>query len=335
MPETLGVGIIGMRMGASQLRQIVNVPGLELVAVCDLDEDRVREIQDEFDVPFGTTDYEKLCAHDDVDIVSVATPDYLHLEMAEAAFASGKHVMMEKPLARTVDECRRMIKAQREAGVKLMTAHVARFYDVFQKVKQWTQDGTLGETYNLYTSYIHNYENIPGFNEWRFDAEKRHQLIGGGCHALDLARWIGGEVAEVSCYSNHYNIPQLDTDDHFNINLKFQSGAVGITVGSFGCAHPYNIDMHVWGTKGTVIATNTTPTAKICLRQTDRNKWMEMPAGAAPKGLAAEFAVLADAIRNDTTPESDGVSGARTVALGWAAIESSREGRPVTPVIDF
>ncbi|MFP4365289.1 MAG: Gfo/Idh/MocA family protein, partial [Spirochaetia bacterium] len=65
----------------------------------------------------------------------VATPDYVHLEMAEAAFANQKHVMMEKPLARTVDECQRMIDAQRAAGTKLMTAHVARFYSHFQKIK--------------------------------------------------------------------------------------------------------------------------------------------------------------------------------------------------------
>ncbi len=335
MPDTLGVGIIGLHMGAGQLRQIANVPGLEITAVCDLEEALVRKLQDEFDIPFGTTDYEELCEHEDVDIVSVATPDYLHLEMAEAAFDSEKHVMMEKPLARTVDECQAMIDAQREAGTKLMTAHVARFYSHFQKIKGWTMDGTLGEVYNLYTSYIHNYENIPGYNEWRFDPDLRHQLIGGGCHAIDLARWIGGEAEEVSCYSNHFNIPVLETDDHFNINIKFQSGTVGTVVGSFGCAHPYNIDMHVWGTNGTVIATNTTDEAKICLRQIDRNKWMDMPAGREAKGLAAEFQVLANAIRNDEEIESDGVSGARTVAIGWAAIKSSREGKPVEPKVDF
>ena len=89
--------------------------------------------------------------------------------------------------------------------------------------------------------------------------------------------------------------------------------------GSFGCAHPYNIDMHVWGTNGTVIATNTLSEAKVCLRSLDRNKWMDFPAGAEAKGLAAEFQVLANAIRNDAEIESDGVSGARTVAIGIAA----------------
>jgi len=335
MSEKLGLGIIGMRMGSSQLRQLVRLPDVDLIAICDLNENLLANLQRDHEVQLATTDYHELCEHPGIDIVSVAVPDYLHLEMAEAAFANKKHVMVEKPLARTVDECQRIIQAQREAGTKLMTAHVARFYEIFRRVKRWSQDGTLGDLYNIYTTYIHNYEDIPGFDGWRYDLQKRHQLIGGGCHALDLARWVGGEVAEVSCYANHFNIPELQTNDHFNINLQFESGAVGQVIASFGCVHPYNIDLHVWGTKGTVIATNTTTTAKVCLRQTDRHKWMEMPADSETKPVAAEFRELITAIHQDTTPVSNGVSGARTVALGWAAIQSAQEGRPIKPKVDF
>ncbi len=335
MSDKLGVGFIGLHMGGGQLRQVATMPNARVAAICDLNEDLLRSLQQEFNVPLATTNYEELCASPDVDIVSVATPDYLHLEQAVCAFEHGKHVMVEKPMARTVEECQAMIDAWRKAGTKAMTAHVARFYQFFQKIKQWCSDGTLGDPYYVYTSYIHNYEQIPGFDGWRFDPEKRHMLIGGGCHAIDLARWIGGEVAEVSCYANHFNIPVLKTDDHFCVNLKFQNGMVGHVTGSFGCAHPYNIDLHVWGTQGTVIATNTTDTAQLCLRSIDRHKWMTVPAAREGKGLAAEFAVLIDAIRNDTEIDSDLVSGARTVAVGWAAIESANEGRPVKPKLDF
>ena len=105
--------------------------------------------------------------------------------------------------------------------------------------------------------------------------------------------------------------------------------------GSFGCQRPYDIDLQIWGTKGTVVTNNVENTARLCLRQTDRHKWMEFPAGRETKGLAAEFQALINAIRSDAASESDGVSGARTVALGWAAIESANEGRPVVPKKDF
>ena len=335
MSDKLGIGFIGLRMGGGQLRQVAGMGSAKVAAICDLDEDLVASLQQEFDVALATTDYRELVEHPEVDMVSVATPDYLHLEQTVAAFEKGKHVMVEKPMARTVQECEEMIAAQRAAGKQLMVAHVVRFYSFFQQAKRWCEDGTLGEPYHVYTSYIHNYEQIPGFDGWRFDPERRHQLIGGGCHALDLARWIGGEVAEVHCYANHFNIPVLKTDDHFNINLKFESGAVGHATGSFGCQRPYAIDLQVWGTKGTLVANNVENTAKLCLRQTDRHKWMEFPGGRETKGLAAEFQALIHAIHSGTTPESDGVSGARTVALGWAAIESAKEGRPVVPKKDF
>ena len=335
MSKELGIGFIGLRMGSGQLRQVTGSRGARVAAICDLDKEHVASLGREFDIPLATTDYRELVEHPEVDIVSVATPDYLHLEQTVAAFESGKHVMVEKPMARTVEECERMIAAQRSAGMHLMVAHVARFYSFFQQAKRWCEDGTLGDPYHIFTSYIHNYEQIPGFDGWRFDPEKRHQLIGGGCHALDLARWMGGEVAEVHCYANHYNIPVLKTDDHFNINLKFESGAVGHATGSFGCQRPYAIDLQVWGTKGTVVANNVDNTAKLCLRQNDRGKWMEFPAGRETKGLAAEFQALIDAVHSGAPPESDGVSGARTVALGWAAIESANEGRPVVPKKDF
>jgi UDP-N-acetylglucosamine 3-dehydrogenase len=335
MSDRLGIGIIGLRMGYAQFTQLKDMPDVDLIAVCDLDETVVQRVERDFGVPLATTDYREVVAHPDVDIVSVATPDYLHVEQSVAALENGKHVMVEKPMARTVEECEAMVAAGREAGRLLMVAHVARFYSMFQQIKTWCEDGTLGEPYHVYASYIHNYEQIPGFDGWRFDPEKRHQLIGGGCHALDLARWLGGEVAEVSCYANHYNIPVLKTDDHFNINLKFESGCVGHVTVSVGCTHPYNMDCHVWGTKGTVMASNTTDTAKLCLRQTDRHKWMDFPAARESKGIAAEFQVLIDAIRSGETPDSDGVSGARTVALGWAAIESANEGQPMVPKKDF
>ncbi len=335
MSGELGIGFIGLRMGGGQLRQVAGMSDAKVAAVCDLDQGTVDRIDREFDVALATTDYRQLVEHPDVDIVSVATPDYLHLEQTVAAFENSKHVMVEKPMARTVDECEQMIAAQRKAGVHLMVAHVARFYSSFQQIKRWCTDGTLGDPYHIYTSYIHNYETIPGFDGWRFDPEKRHQLIGGGCHGIDLARWMGGEAAEVHCYANHLNIPVLKTDDHFNINVKFESGAVGHVTGSFGCQRPYSIDLHVWGTKGTVIANNVDTSSKVCLRQTDRNKWMDFPAGRETKGLAAEFQELINAIRSDRPCESDGVSGARTVALGWAAIESANQGKPIVPKVDF
>ena len=115
MSDRLGIGIIGLRMGYAQFTQLKDMPDVDLVAVCDLDETVVRRAERDFEVPLATTEYREVVEHPDVDIVSVATPDYLHVEQSVAALENGKQVMVEKPMARTVEECEAMIAAGREA----------------------------------------------------------------------------------------------------------------------------------------------------------------------------------------------------------------------------
>jgi predicted dehydrogenase len=296
----------------------------------------VEKVQREFDVPVASTDYDDLLASDDIDIISVTTPDYLHREQTEAAFEAGKHVIVEKPMARTVEECEQMVNAAREHDKKLMVAQVVRFSQFPQDVRRWVDEGTLGDIYYLETSYVHNYEEIGGFNGWRFDSEKRHILIGGGCHAIDLIRWFGGDAIEVSAYSNHFNIPAQDVDDMWVLNIKFPGDVIGHVTVSSGCQRPYGLDLKVWGTEGTVEGQRTDETGRMALRSVDYDRWMTFDKSRGGKAIAGELQHFVDCVINDETPLIDGVDGAKTVATAWAAIESSKkDGRPVKVRNDF
>ncbi len=328
----LGIGIVGLSMGYSHFLQYEGLPEAELVAVCDVDAELVANVGREFNVPLATTDYDELLAAENVDIVLVATPDYLHMEQTVKALAAGKHVLVEKPMAHTIQQCQQMVDAARKYGRKLMVAQVCRFHKFFQDAHKWATDGTLGEIYFVATSYIHNYETIPGFDGWRFDPEKRHILVGGGCHAIDLARWFGGDVIAVSALSNHFNIPQQQVDDMWILNLQFANDVIGRVTVSSGCQRPYNIDLEVWGTEGTVVGDNTSTTAKMSLRQVDKSRWMELPIEPMTKALTSEMEHFVDCVINDKTPLIDGVDGAKTVATAWAAIESSHNGGAVVAV---
>ncbi len=327
--EKLGVAVIGLRMGRSHFLAAIEHPQAELIAVCDTDEETVKRTQEQYNVPIATTNWEELVDRDDIQIASVCTPDHFHCEMTVAFLDAGKHVIVEKPMARTVEECEQMIAAARRNNLKLMVAQVCRFYSFFQTAKRWSEDGTLGEVYYVETSYLHNYEDIPGVGEWRWDPEKRHPLVGGGCHAIDLARWIAGDAEEVHAYGNHYNIPQQKWEDMITINVKFKSGAIGRILNSSGCQRPYNIDLQIWGTKGTLIGDNTSDTALLSLRQVDRKRWLTLPKPPMAKAVASELAHFIDCVVNDKQPLIDGVDGAKTVALAWAAIESIQTGQPV------
>ena len=332
----LGIGIVGLRMGYGHFQQCKELKDADLVGICDLDADLVEKLSREFDVPVATTDLDELIASDQIDVVSITTPDYLHLEQTIKALEAGKHVLVEKPMARTVEECAEMVEVARKCDRKLMVAHVARFYQSFQDAHRWAFDGTLGDLYFVETSYIHNYEEIPGFDGWRFDPEKRHVLVGGGCHAIDLARWFGGDVIAVSALSNHFNIPAQKADDMWILNLQFDNDVIGRVTVSSGCQRPYNIDLEVWGTRGTLVGDNTSSSCKLSLRQVDRYRWMELPKPQEGKQLSKETEHFIDCIINDKTPLIDGVDGAKTVATAWAAIESSKQGgAPVKVRNDF
>ncbi len=326
--DTLGIAVIGLKMGYAHFQNARALKGADLVAVCDLDEDLLAKTKREFDVPFATTDFDEIIARDDVHILSITTPDYLHHPQTVAALQAGKHVLVEKPMALNVAECEDMVTVARENHLKLMVAHVCRFYEFFAQVKQWCEDGTLGSPYYVETSYIHNYEVIPGFDGWRWDPAKRHPFVGGACHAVDLARWLGGDVEEVHAYGNHFNIPQQQWEDHIIANVKFKNGVIGRIMNSSGCPRPYNIECEVWGTNGTIAGDNTRDTAQLALRQTGYHKGLTYPKATMAKAIANELGHFVDCVINDKTPLIDGVDGAKTIATCWAVIDSIAQGTP-------
>ena len=158
----LGIAIIGMGMGAAHLRNANAHESARVIAICDLNEKYLGELQREFNVPFATTVYEEILARPDVQIVSIATPDWLHHEMTLAALRAGKHVLVEKPMALNVAQCAEMVTAARRTGLKLMVGHICRFYPFFEQVKRWAEDGTLGTPYYVEITYCKTHRKGEG-----------------------------------------------------------------------------------------------------------------------------------------------------------------------------
>ncbi|MGD9519609.1 MAG: Gfo/Idh/MocA family protein, partial [Armatimonadota bacterium] len=116
-----GFGVIGLGVwGESHLMTYNSTPGAWLVGVCDVKEDLARQRAEEFGAEFWTTDYRELIAREDIAAVSVVTPDFMHREIAVAACEAGKHVLLEKPMATTVEDAEAIADAAAAAGVRVM-----------------------------------------------------------------------------------------------------------------------------------------------------------------------------------------------------------------------
>lgn len=327
--KKLGTGVIGLRMGYQHLIGYKNNAHVEIKGICDVDEKRLEQVAKEFGVEFATTDYRELIRRPDIDVVSVASPDYYHLEQASEAMRAGKHVLVEKPMALSLEECEEMIRVSEETGRKLMVGQVCRFTPAFTLARSLIKEGVIGDLFYLECDYAHNYEYAEGIGGWRKDP-RREPLLGGGCHAIDLVRWVGGDIEEAFAYANHKALPDWPVDDTTVAIFKFTNGTIGKVLSSIGARKPYTIRATFYGTRGTVIAENTA--REIYVYQAYRPEvpsYAAIPVNINNHNVTDEVAELVDAILNDRPLEMDGKEGARTIAAGIAAIESTRTGRPV------
>ena len=308
----------------------------ELVAICDNREEILNIRGDEFKVERRYTDYYKMLEDGGFDCVILVTPDQIHREHAVAACEKGYHVLCEKPLAQTVEDCNAMIEAAEKAGVKFMTGQVCRKAPGFMKAKELVDSGAIGELFFVESEYAHDYQFMKPL--WRKDpVNLRYSIIGGGCHAIDLLRWIAGDPEKVMALANRKVLTDWPVDDATIAIMQFPNGVIGKIYCGIGVKRNYTMRTCLYGTKGTIICDNTSPTIKIYKHAvTDNGEHMypdrDIPVNIANHNVSAEIKDMAEAILNDTELECTVYEGANTVAVGIAAVESAAKGgEPVAP----
>jgi predicted dehydrogenase len=186
----IGAGAIGQDHVASFKLH----PAVQVVAVADVSRERARETADRFGIPEVFTDYKELLKRGDIDVVSIGLPNYLHAKVAFDALKSGKHVMLDKPMATNAAEGAKLLVEAKKRGVLFMVGQNFRFNGETQTAKQVIEGGALGEIYHAKTSWSRR-AGIPRIGSW-FTQKK---YAGGGCtydigvHALDRCLYLMGE----------------------------------------------------------------------------------------------------------------------------------------------
>jgi len=192
--KTLKIGIIGCGFIANgkHLPSIVRLPDVEVVAFCDLIVEKAQKSADEYGAPGALvcSDYRDVIARQDIDVVHVCTPNSSHAEISIAAMKAGKHVMCEKPMAKTAAEARAMLDASKETGKLLTIGYQNRFRTDSQFMKKLCESGEMGDIY-LGKGFATRRRGVPTWGVF-MDKEKQGggPLIDLGTHALDLTLWM-------------------------------------------------------------------------------------------------------------------------------------------------
>ena len=192
--DTLRVGIVGLGIGRHHLRAYQQIPGIEIVAVADTDPRRLEEFGAANNIPNLYEDYKPLVARDDLDIVNVCTPNFLHAPVAIAALESGKHVLCEKPLASTLADAEAMVATAVHTGRALDVTFNHRQRADVQALKTYIDQGGLGKIYHAKAWWLRR-NGIPGLGSW---FTKKAMAGGGplidlGVHMLDMALYLMDE----------------------------------------------------------------------------------------------------------------------------------------------
>ena len=339
------VGVIGLGMGRNHAKGVLKVaekmtrpvhPELDqpvLYALCDIDKEKLRKVGEELRVEHLYEDYREMLADPKLDAVIIATPDQDHRQMAQDALESGKHVLCEKPLALTREDLEAIVRSARQSGKIFMVGQICRFTPGFQMAKDLIQKGTIGELTYVESEYAHDYTEIYRAGTWRSDPA-RNGVVGGGCHAVDLLRWIAGDPDEVMAYGTHKTFREITPYDDTHVAiLHFPKGVIGKVFCSISCRRPYTMRSVFYGTQGTIVTDNTSPSMQLFTydRITGKLNSEEIPIPIDSHNAAGEFEAFYEAVQGLRPLDTPAEEGANTIAVCHAIVESSESGRPVRP----
>ncbi|NUQ01130.1 MAG: Gfo/Idh/MocA family oxidoreductase [Armatimonadetes bacterium] len=226
-PGPLRVGVVGVGwQGSGHLQNVVAEPRCRLTAICDLNRELLAERASTFGVAHTFTSYRDLVACDEVDAVVIVLPDHLHREPATTALEAGKHVLLEKPMALSVDDAEAIAAAAERAPGRFMLNLSNRWMPAFAAGKAALERGDLGAVRYLYARMANRLEVPTKRLPWLQRSHLAHWI---GIHRLDIACWyLGSEVSRVRAVERRGVLASqgFDTADLFQATIEFACGAV-------------------------------------------------------------------------------------------------------------
>jgi len=339
MTEPLRFAIIGCGRIAPRHAQCLRdlSPDARLVAVADVIERRAQHLAREYGAE-PESDYHRLLDREDIDVVCICTPSGLHARLGIEAAQAGKHVIVEKPMALTLEDADALIAACGSTGVNLTVVLQNRYNPPMQDLKRLVESGKLGRLL-LGNATVRWYRPQSYYeDDWHGTRNMDGGALMNQCiHHVDALQWVMGNVSEVFAYTATL-AHTIETEDIGVVTWRFVSGALGSMEGST-VTYPENLEgsVAVFGTHGSVKVGGTALNRKVFWKvagelEQERNILALEDVDPPTVYGYSHRAVIADtiqAIRDDRPSRTHGGEGRRSLALVLAMYESAERGLPV------
>lgn len=329
----LGVGIIGCGWVAGEYVKAFHADERsEIRALVSRHRENAERYRNQYNLECSIeTDADVMLDRRDIDIVVVCTPHDLHTRYVVAAAQAGKHVIVEKPAALTVEDLRKQLQAVRANRVKTLVGFVLHWNPLLMTIDRLIDEGAFGNIFMVEVDYMHRIWMTPQ-QKWLGSRERSGTaILTGGCHAVDAMRWFArSEARQVSAFQVKTENP-IEYPGTISVNVQFADGKIGRTTTTFDAQMPYVFNIGVYGTEGS-IRNDELFAPKLFPGQ---NHFLKIPCILPDSGDVAhhpfmgEVSHFLDCVIQDKRPFPDLEDAAKTQAICFAADMSAESGRPV------
>lgn len=339
--DDIPLGLIGYgAWGSHHAQAIAKTRGARLVAIAAKSDATRAAAQAAFPTARIFSDYHQLLAEGGVEAVDVVLPSYLHFEVGSAVLSAGKHLLMEKPLALSLEHCRRLNELAKEQKRLLAVGHELRVSSLWGKAKQFIDEGFIGRPLYVLVELSRRPYRL-GHEGWRYDIQRvGNWILEEPIHFLDLARWYlssTGNPVSIYARANSKQADHPELQDNFSAIVNFSGGAYAVVTQTLA-AFEHHQTAKITGTSGALWASwsgalDRTLHPTFSLRAFDGKEIRELkfdkPTGEVFE-LEDEMDMFVAAIRGSGPVAASGVDGQWSVGMCLAAQESIQRQAPVS-----
>lgn len=331
------------RIAVNHVKAVVNNK-LDMVAVCDLVPEQVDSLFEKTGCTIPAdryTDYKIMIKeHPEIELISIATDSGVHAEIALYCIERRIHLIIEKPIAMSMQDAEEIVKRSKENNVKVSACHQNRFNIAVQEMRRAVENGRFGKLSHgsIHVRWNRNkeyYTQASWRGKWASDGGA---LMNQCIHGIDLLRWmLGDEVEEVYGVTRQQYHDYLEAEDVGMAVLKFKNGAIGTIEGTVN-VYPKNLEetLYMFGEVGTVKLGGTSCNnidvwdfADADEEDENKSGLQEVTSNVYGNGHTSLFADMIDAIQSDRRPYVDAVAGRNALEIVLAIYKSQKTGQPV------